>query len=108
MNRLKSLYLDWKVLLAIVLIGVSIWLVAPNAVTLLLPVLLVLAGPLLLFASIIFITRSRQKKQASLRIEGHLPAEQVDSLKAQLLVEQGRRQASENDDSTSHDQWVKL
>jgi len=108
MNRLKSLYLDWKVLMAIVLIGISIWLVAPNALALLLPFLLVIAVPLLLLASIVFVIRGRQKKQPQPRIEGHLPAEQIASLKMQLLTEQGRSQASEKDDSASPDQWMKL
>jgi len=108
MNRLTSLYLDWKVLMAIVLIGISIWLVAPNALALLLPFLLVIAVPLLLLASIVFVIRGRQKKQPQPRIEGHLPAEQIASLKMQLLTEQGRSQASEKDDSASPDQWMKL
>ncbi len=107
MNKFSSVYSDWKVLAALVLIGASIWLVAPNLVTTLFPLLLIAACPLAILAFVVFLTRNRQKKQRP-HIEGHLLEEQIASLKAQLLTDRVRRTTLGEDDTTSHDPWMKL
>ncbi len=108
MNKFSSIYSDWKVLAALVLIGASIWLVAPNLVTTLFPLLLIAACPLAILAFVVFLIRNRQKKQRPRIEEGHLLEEQIASLKAQLLTDQVRRTTHGEEDTMSHDQWMKL
>ena len=108
MNKFSTLYLNWKVLTALVLIGASIWLVAPNVVAIVLPLLLVMALPLSILAAILFMRRHEQKRRQSPQTEGPLREEQAASLTAQLRTELTHREPFEPDDTTSYDQWIKL
>lgn len=108
MNRFSEIYLNWKVLTALALIAASIWLVAPNVVTILLPFLLITACPVLILIIVLLMKRNRQKNQHYPRIEGHLHEEQIASLKAQLRTDKARPKALEKDDTASNDQWVRL
>jgi len=108
MNTFGEIFLNWRVLTALTLIGISIWLVAPNAVTILLLLILVAACPLTLLGMIISKGRSKQKKQQQPRREGLPPDEQIASLKAQLIADKAQSQGPEKDFLTSNDQWIKL
>ena len=108
MNKFSDIYLNWKVLTALILIGATVWLVAPNVVTLLLPFLLVVAFPLSILAFILLYRKNGQKNRQPTRLEGPLPEDQVASLKAQLRADQSRSNAFGQDDTPSHDQWMKL
>ncbi len=108
MNKFSTLYLNWKVLAALALIGASIWLVAPNVVALVLPLLLVMALPLSILAAILFMRKHEQKRRQRPQTEGPLREEQTASLTAQLRLELSRRETLEQDDTVSHDKWMKL
>ncbi len=95
--KMGGMCLNWKVLAGLAVVGLGIWVVAPNLIVAALPLLLLAACPL----SMLLMMRGMQGGQCSAEPERASPPaavrltreEQLSELKAQLVIAQTRQEA---------------
>lgn len=94
--RIAGLCFNWKVRVGLAVVGLGIWVMAPNLIGAAVPLLIIAACPL----SMLFMMRGMQGGQsAAPRAQGPEPtsvpltrAEQLAELKAQLVLAQTRQE----------------